>query len=107
MCQEGSKKGFVAECRPFIGVDGYPLKTKYSGQLLIVVGRDPNDQYFPLAFAIVETETKKSWRWFLTLLLEDIGEDNPRCLSQTSRRYISLFPINYRSTFIYVGPLNL
>ncbi|GAU26656.1 hypothetical protein TSUD_314310 [Trifolium subterraneum] len=69
------KKGFLASCRPFIGVDGCHLKTKFGGQLLIAVGRDANDQYYPLAFGVVENETKESWRWFLTLLLEDIGSD--------------------------------
>lgn len=51
------------------------MKTKYDGQLLIVVGRDPNDQYFPLAFGVVESETKESWRWFLQLLMEDIEQE--------------------------------
>ncbi|KAK2405578.1 hypothetical protein QL285_054800 [Trifolium repens] len=73
---EGSKKGFIHGCRPFIGVDGCHLKTKYGGQLLIAVGRDPNDQYFPLAFGVVETETTESCRWFLQLLMDDIGKDN-------------------------------
>src|SRR3954471_20018392 len=72
---DGCKKGFTNGCRPFIGVDGCHLKTKYGGQLLIAVGRDPNDQYFPLAFGVVETETKESWRWFIQLLMEDIGQD--------------------------------
>ncbi|XP_058783990.1 uncharacterized protein LOC131658743 [Vicia villosa] len=72
---DGCKKGFIHGCRPFIGVDGCHLKTKYGGQLLIAVGRDPNDQYFPLAFGVVETETKESWRWFIQLLMEDIGHD--------------------------------
>ncbi|WJX85475.1 hypothetical protein P8452_67922 [Trifolium repens] len=40
------------------------------------VGRDANDEYFPLAFGLVETETKESWKWFIQLLLEDIGQDN-------------------------------
>jgi hypothetical protein len=75
-CFDGSKKGFIHGCRPFIGVDGCHLKTKYGGQLLIAVGRDPNDQYFPLAFGVVETETTESWRWFLQLLMDDIGKDN-------------------------------
>jgi hypothetical protein len=57
-------------------VDGCHLKTKYGGQLLIAVGRDPNDQYFPLAFGVVETETKESWRWFLQQLMDDVGQDN-------------------------------
>jgi hypothetical protein len=46
-------------------------ETQYGGILLIVVGRDVNDQYFPMVFGVVETETTNSWRWFLTLLLED------------------------------------
>ncbi|XP_058767340.1 uncharacterized protein LOC131641032 [Vicia villosa] len=74
-CFDGCKKGFTNGCRPFIGVDGCHFKTKYGGQLLIAVGRDPNDQYFPLAFGVVETETKESWRWFIQLLMEDIGQD--------------------------------
>ncbi|KAI5417648.1 hypothetical protein KIW84_042312 [Lathyrus oleraceus] len=68
------KKGFTTSCRPFIGVDGCHLKTKYEGTLLIVVGGDPNDQYYPLDFGVCETESKESCRWFLTLLLEDVGQ---------------------------------
>lgn len=60
----------------FMGVDGCHLKAKYGGILLTTVGRDANDQYFPLPQAIVESETKKTWRWFLKLLLEDIGDMN-------------------------------
>ncbi|XP_058783089.1 uncharacterized protein LOC131657741 [Vicia villosa] len=74
-CFDGCKKGFTNGCRPFVGVDGCHLKTKYGGQLLIAVGRDANDQYFPLAFGLVENETKESWKWFIQLLLEDIGQE--------------------------------
>ncbi len=51
-CFDGTKKGFTTACRPFIGVDGCHLKTKYGGTLLIAVGRDPNDQYYPIAFGV-------------------------------------------------------
>ncbi|RDX75848.1 hypothetical protein CR513_44227, partial [Mucuna pruriens] len=44
------------------------------GQLLIVVWKDENDQYFSLTIAIVEKKTKDSWRWFMNLLLEDIRD---------------------------------
>ncbi|XP_039683818.1 uncharacterized protein [Medicago truncatula] len=74
-CFEGCKKGFLSGCRPFIGVDGCHLKTMYGGILLVTVGRDANDQYYPLAFGVVENETNDAWRWFLTLLLNDIGTD--------------------------------
>lgn len=46
-CLDGLKKGFTTSCRPFIRVDGCHLNTKFGGTLLILVGRDPNDQYFP------------------------------------------------------------
>ncbi|KAI5401015.1 hypothetical protein KIW84_065742 [Lathyrus oleraceus] len=61
--------------RSFIGVDGCHLKTKYGGTLLIAIGKDPNDQYYPITFGVCETKTKESWRWLLTLLLEDIGQE--------------------------------
>ena len=74
ICLKGCKKGFLAGCRPIISVDACHLKTKTSGQLMCAVGRDPNDEYFPLAYAVVETETKDSWTWFLNFLLADIGD---------------------------------
>lgn len=64
-CFDGCKKVFINRYKAFVGIDGCHLKTKYGGQLLIVVGRHPNDQYFPLAFGVVETEIKDNWRWFL------------------------------------------
>ncbi|KAL5171605.1 hypothetical protein HKD37_16G044542 [Glycine soja] len=70
--ESSCQKGFVVRCRSFIGVDGFHLKTKYGGILLIVVERDPNDQYYPITYVVVESETKKPWRWVPTLLLEDI-----------------------------------
>jgi len=88
-CFEGLKQGFLSGCRPFIGIDGCHLKTQYGGQLLIAVGRDANDQYYPLAFGVVEVENKESWRWFLTLLLEDIGTDKRWVFISINKRYRS------------------
>ncbi|KAK9266779.1 hypothetical protein L1049_012445 [Liquidambar formosana] len=65
--------GFNAGCRPFIGLDGCFLKTSFGGQLLSAVGRDGNNQMFPLAIAIVEAETKETWTWFIGNLLHAIG----------------------------------
>lgn len=44
-CFDGCRQGFTKACRPFVGVDSCHLKATYGGQLLIDVGRDPNDQY--------------------------------------------------------------
>ncbi|KAK4394886.1 hypothetical protein Sango_1642900 [Sesamum angolense] len=49
------KKGFLEGCRPIIGLDGCFLKTVYGGQLLVVVGRDGNDNMFPIAMAVVQS----------------------------------------------------
>lgn len=58
---DGTKKVVRLACRPFIGLDACHLKQKYDGILLIVVGIDPNE-YLPIAFGVVETEIKDSWR---------------------------------------------
>ncbi|KAK8921673.1 hypothetical protein KSP39_PZI020069 [Platanthera zijinensis] len=60
-------------CRPIVGLDGCFLKGYYGGQLLTAIGRDPNDQMLPIAYAIVEAENKDSWSWFLDNLSRDIG----------------------------------
>ena len=43
ICLDGCKRGFLAGCRPIIGLDACHLKTKTGGQLISVVARDPND----------------------------------------------------------------
>ena len=60
ICLEACKKGFLAGCRLIIGLDASHLKTKTGGQLMCAVGRDPNNEYFPFAYAVVEAETKDS-----------------------------------------------
>ena len=74
ICLESCKKGFLAGCRPIICLDACHLKTKTSGQLMCVVGKNPNDKYFLFAYAVVEAEMKDTWTWFLNLLLADIGD---------------------------------
>ncbi|KAL0286779.1 UNVERIFIED_CONTAM: hypothetical protein Scaly_2782200 [Sesamum calycinum] len=50
------KQGFVEGCRPIIGFDGCFLKTVFGGQMLVAVGRDANDNMWPIALAIVGGE---------------------------------------------------
>jgi hypothetical protein len=67
-CKEKNVK-----CRRIIGLDGCFLKGYYGGQLLTVIGTDPNDQMLPIAYAVVEGEAKETWAWFLDLLVNDLG----------------------------------
>ncbi|KAL0292604.1 UNVERIFIED_CONTAM: hypothetical protein Sradi_6982800 [Sesamum radiatum] len=74
------KKGFLEGCRPIIGLDGCFLKTVYGGQLLVAVGRDGNDNMFPIAMAVVQVENRDSWGWFVAIgskraRLEDYVDD--------------------------------
>ncbi|XP_025649566.1 uncharacterized protein [Arachis hypogaea] len=73
ICLEGCKRGFKAGCRPLIGLDGCHLKGYYGGQLLSAVAQDANNHFYVIAYAVVDSETKQSWKWFLQLLQEDIG----------------------------------
>ncbi|XP_062011844.1 uncharacterized protein LOC133728443 [Rosa rugosa] len=72
ICFEALKQGWRAGCRPIIGLDGCHLKGAYKGQLLSAVGIDGNNAMYPIAYAIVEQETRDSWTWFLTFLREDL-----------------------------------
>ncbi|XP_023766440.1 uncharacterized protein LOC111914964 [Lactuca sativa] len=45
---------------------------KMIGELLTAVGRDTNNQMYPLAWAVLPVENKETWMWFIDLLLEDI-----------------------------------
>jgi hypothetical protein len=67
------KKGFLEGCRPVIGLDGCFLKGPYKEILLAAVGRDANNNMYPIAIAVVESETKDSWTWFLEYLVLDLG----------------------------------
>lgn len=61
MCFAACKKGFLAGCRRVIGLDGCFIKGATYGQLLCALGRDANNQIYPIAWALVEKETYDSW----------------------------------------------
>ena len=60
MRYHAQKVGFLAGCRPIIGLDGYHLKGKFGGQLLAATARAGNDNIFPVAIAVVKQEYKDS-----------------------------------------------
>ena len=73
ICYHALREGWKTGCRPVLRFDGCFFKTICGGQLLSVVGRDGNNQMYPVAYAVVESENTDSCRWFTELLAEDIG----------------------------------
>ncbi|XP_057745171.1 uncharacterized protein LOC130963039 [Arachis stenosperma] len=49
------------------------LEGDFGGQLLSAIAQDANNHFYTIAYAVVGSETKESWKWFLTLLQEDLG----------------------------------
>ncbi|KAK9038834.1 hypothetical protein V6N11_023682 [Hibiscus sabdariffa] len=93
ICFDALKKGWKEGCRPFIGVDGCFLKTATQGELLVAIGRDGNNQMFPVAWAVVEGEGKESWKWFLTKLMQDLNHPDGEGLTLMSDQQKGLVPI--------------
>ena len=71
--------GFI-HCRPVISIDATHLYGKYQGKLLIAMTQDANNEVYPLAFAIVESESKDSWKWFLCCIKENVIQRKGICL---------------------------
>ncbi|XP_016647397.1 PREDICTED: uncharacterized protein LOC103334793 [Prunus mume] len=87
-----SERGFLARCRPLIGIDGCHLNGPYTGQVLTAVGVDGNNGMYPVAYVVVEVESKSSWIWFLELLIEDLKIENGKAWVFMSDKQKGLIP---------------
>jgi len=67
-------------CKPIVQVDGPFLIERYQGTLLTTLAQDGSYNIFPLAFAIVEGETKETLIWFFQLLREHVTPQSNLCL---------------------------
>ncbi|XP_050908353.1 uncharacterized protein LOC127121976 [Lathyrus oleraceus] len=91
------KKAWIAKCKAieslygnwetsyndlpqWILVDGTWLYGKYIWTLLMAVAQDGNGNIFPIAFALVESETKESWSFFLKNLRMHVTPQANLCL---------------------------
>ena len=73
ICFDGVKQGWRGGvCRRILNLDGTFFKHLCSGELLVAVGRDGNNQLYPVAWAVVVVENKDNWKWFLENLVEDL-----------------------------------
>ncbi|GJV33825.1 hypothetical protein Tco_1394225 [Tanacetum coccineum] len=65
VCLGALKLDFRARIRDILGLDGAFMKGPFPGQVLVAVGLDSNNGIYPLAYALVEAESKSSWCWSL------------------------------------------
>ncbi|XP_018623654.2 uncharacterized protein [Nicotiana tomentosiformis] len=68
MCFQALKEGCKGGLRPLIGLDGTFLKGKNRGIMLVAVGQDSSNHSYPLPWAVIDKETKRTWSWFVELL---------------------------------------
>ncbi|XP_074277505.1 uncharacterized protein LOC141601136 [Silene latifolia] len=60
------------------------------GQLIAAVGRDGNEQMFPLAWAVVKGENNESYEWFFKQLKMSIGEEDGHGMTIISDQHQSI-----------------
>ncbi|XP_074310069.1 uncharacterized protein LOC141644782 [Silene latifolia] len=70
------RHNFLHGCRRVLGLDSAFLKGYCKGEILCAVARDANNQMFPVAWAVVEIESKESLAWFLGHLIQDLEMGN-------------------------------
>ncbi|GJR50451.1 zf-CCHC domain-containing protein [Tanacetum coccineum] len=78
------KDGWLAGCRKVIGLDGCFLKHTCRGELLVAMGRDANNQMYPIAWAVVKG------------LLEGVNELLPNAEHRKCTRHLFA---NYKKKF--------
>lgn len=63
--------------RPMVYLDTTFLTGTFKGCLMAATGINGGKGFFPLAFALVDSETIDNWEWFLRNLKEVVGDGRP------------------------------
>ncbi|XP_021718785.1 uncharacterized protein LOC110686467 [Chenopodium quinoa] len=102
----GHDESYTLMPRPLIGVDGAHLKGNYGGILLSAVALDGNNEFYPIAYAIVRAEDKESWAYYQTqrifgLHQQEVDLSLTQVWPDAKRRYCSRhLSRNYKKDFL-------
>ncbi|XP_027367984.1 uncharacterized protein LOC113873841 [Abrus precatorius] len=101
---QASIYGFLNGCRPVIGLNCVPLKSKYLGSLILATGFDGDGGLYPLAFGVVDEDVDENWMWFLSelhMLLETNTGHMPRLsiLSNRQKAIVDGVEMSFPSAF--------
>lgn len=76
ICLGQLKQGLLEGCRPILSGDGCFIKGPWKGKILVVVGRDGNNEMYPVAWGVTERENSVSWSWFMSFVAKDLQTGN-------------------------------
>ena len=63
-----------------ISIDATHLYGKYKGNLMIAMVTDANNKIYPLAFAVVKSESTETWGWFLACIKGYVINQSDLCI---------------------------
>ncbi|KAK2652060.1 hypothetical protein Ddye_011916 [Dipteronia dyeriana] len=103
-CLKACIDGFLSSIRPVIAIDAIFFKGPHVGVLFVAVCMNGNDQIFPLAFGVGDSETNEAWEWFLTRLHRAIGEVDDLVIVPDRKKSIitgveKVFPNSFHGAF--------
>ncbi|KAH9688588.1 SWIM-type domain-containing protein [Citrus sinensis] len=89
-----SIKGFMQYIRSVIVVDGTHLKRLYRGSMFVATCLDGNNQLYPLAIGIMDSENNDAWEWFMMKLHGVIGDRPELVRTQFEGRRYNILTTN-------------
>jgi len=97
LAYEASLNGFIMRAQKVLFVDGAHLRGPYKGTLLAAIALDLDDHLRDVSYAVVPTENKEEWFWFLTVLAEYLGGLKPVIMSNCYDGLLYLVPTVVRA----------